>query len=189
MPKSLTPDRSDYFVVVSGLPASGKTTLANRLAPVLDLPVLDKDQLLTSLFARRGVGDQTWRQRLSRESDGLLREKALASRGALLVSFWHLSGMPGGSGTPVEWLSQLRGQVIHLWCRCSPEIAAERFFRRQRHPGHLDHERTHKKTLSEFIALSHFEPGDFGKLVEVDTTGEPNIASLAESIRRLALDE
>jgi predicted kinase len=33
------------FVVVSGLPASGKTTIARALAPLLDLPIFDKDEV------------------------------------------------------------------------------------------------------------------------------------------------
>jgi hypothetical protein len=43
-----TMDRT--FVVVSGLPASGKTTLARRLADGLGLPLLDKDDILDRLF-------------------------------------------------------------------------------------------------------------------------------------------
>ena len=45
------------FVVVSGLPASGKTTLARRLASVLELPLIDKDDILDRLFAERGIGN------------------------------------------------------------------------------------------------------------------------------------
>jgi shikimate kinase len=34
------------FVVISGLPRSGKTTLGRRLAPALNLPFIDKDDIL-----------------------------------------------------------------------------------------------------------------------------------------------
>ena len=47
------------FVVVSGLPASGKTTLAKSLALALGLRLLDKDDILESLFGpRSGVGER-----------------------------------------------------------------------------------------------------------------------------------
>jgi dephospho-CoA kinase len=48
------------FVVVSGLPGSGKTTLGRRLAPALDLPLIDKDDILNRLFESKGIGTWTW---------------------------------------------------------------------------------------------------------------------------------
>src|SRR6185503_9635379 len=57
------------YVIVSGLPASGKSTLARRLAPLLSLPVLDKDDILEALFSSLGVGDAAWRAKLSRSAD------------------------------------------------------------------------------------------------------------------------
>ena len=68
------------FVVISGLPGSGKTTLAWQLASLLDLPVSDKDSILEDLFDSKGVGDAAWRRILSRESDRILQ--AQASTGA-----------------------------------------------------------------------------------------------------------
>src|SRR5262245_15783008 len=126
------------FVVISGLPGSGKTTLAWQLASVLDLPIIDKDAILECLFGSKGVGDAAWRRMLSRESDTMLEAQATASEGAILVSFWHLPGMASDSGTPTAWLSKLASRIVNVHCVCEPEIAAERFLRRRRHPGHLD---------------------------------------------------
>ncbi len=78
------------FVVMSGLPGRGKTTLARRLAPHLSLPVIDKDEILERLFESQGSGDASWRRRLSRESDALLQAHATNSDGAILVSHWRL---------------------------------------------------------------------------------------------------
>jgi len=44
------------FVVVSGLPCSGKSTLARRLALALDLPVIDKDDIRIGCSKPGGSG-------------------------------------------------------------------------------------------------------------------------------------
>ena len=91
------------FIVISGLPGSGKSTLGQYLAKGLGLRVLDKDAILERLFEAKGVGDIEWRRMLSRESDIILQAEATASDGAVLVSHWRLPGMPLNSGTPTDW--------------------------------------------------------------------------------------
>ncbi|WP_245771051.1 AAA family ATPase [Actinacidiphila guanduensis] len=49
------------FVVVSGLPASGKSTLARGLAGRLGLPLIEKDAILESLYNSLGIGGHAWR--------------------------------------------------------------------------------------------------------------------------------
>ena len=66
------------FVVMSGLPASGKSRLGAAIAPLLGLALLDKDDFLETLFERDGTGDAAWRERLSRRSDDLFRAEAMA---------------------------------------------------------------------------------------------------------------
>ena len=45
------------FVVIWGLQASGKTRLARRLEPAMNLPLIDKDDILDRLFESKGIGD------------------------------------------------------------------------------------------------------------------------------------
>jgi glucokinase len=156
-----------YYVVVSGLPGSGKSTLARQLAVALDLPLLDKDTILESLFELKGVG---CRRELSRESDVMLQAEAMASEGAVLVSHWRLPGMPLNSGTPTTWLSKLSDRVVNVHCQCPAEVAAERFCRRMRHPGHGDHERSHAEILASIRELAGFGRLHVGPRVEVDTS-------------------
>ena len=78
-----------HFVVVSGLPGSGKSTLARRLASALNLPLIDKDEILDRLFDSKGVGDSTWRRTLSRESDVILQREAVSLDGAVLAAGWN----------------------------------------------------------------------------------------------------
>ena len=86
------------IVVISGMPASGKTSLARRLAPVIGLPIVDKDVILEILFDALGTGDAEWRQFLSRSSDNVLRRIAQAHSSVILTSFWrHLKSRECGS--------------------------------------------------------------------------------------------
>ena len=168
------------FLVISGLPGSGKSSLAHRLAPLLALPVIDKDDILEELFEAKGVGDDAWRRALSRESDRILRQRAEDSHRAVLVSFWRLPGMIEGSGTPTEWLSD---NSLHLRCLCRPEVAAARFSRRHRHPGHRDKARSFEQILESIRAVSRLGTLELKPRIDVDTSGEPELENLLQRIR------
>ncbi|MFB7516280.1 AAA family ATPase [Streptomyces sp. NPDC056144] len=152
------------FVVVSGLPASGKTTLARGLAAELGFPLVDKDVVLESLYDSLGVGDQAWRHRLSRAADGVLYALAADAGRAVLVNWWHRDSSPAR-------LRSLGGRLVEVHCACDVEVVAERFRARERHPGHLDRELT-PEALRERIAGWAARPGPLGAggpVVVVDT--------------------
>jgi hypothetical protein len=170
------------FVVVSGFPGSGKSTLARRLAPKLNLPLIDKDTILEKLLDVSGTGDRAQRRKLSRESDLSFREEALGSSGAVLVSHWHLEGMPSDSGTPTEWLLDRSHCVVNVHCICTAELAAERMFRRKRHPGHCDEERSYQDVLDSILSVACMTPLGIGQRFEIDTSQESDINVLARKI-------
>jgi hypothetical protein len=173
--------RRRRFVVVSGLPGSGKTTLARQLAP--NLPLIDKDEILDGLFDSKGVGDAQWRRALSRESDMILQREVASLDGAVLVSFWRLDGMAADSGTPTEWLRQLpNAVVVNLWCNCAAETAAERFVQRRRHPGHLDSMASYGDLLASLRKLSGLGPLGIDPRIDVCTAQEPDLDELVRRI-------
>jgi glucokinase len=172
------------FVVISGLPGSGKTTLGRRLAPLLDLPMIDKDDILNRLFESNGVGNAAWRRALSREADEILRREAASSAGAILVSFWRLSGMPPDSGTPIDWLASPSHRLVNVHCVCEPDVAAGRFVDRRRHPGHLDGESSASEVLASLRGLARLPPLDIAPRIDVDTSAAPDATAVARQISR-----
>lgn len=90
------------FVVVSGSPASGKSTLGRRLAEALTLEFIDKDDHLERLFDRTMPRDRAEKLRLSRQADASFRSEVEASSGAVVVSFWRRPELGQEFGTPLS---------------------------------------------------------------------------------------
>lgn len=157
------------FVVVTGLPASGKSTVGRAIAAGLSLPFLDKDEFLESLFPVAGPHDVDDRQKLSRLADESFRSQALAGSGAVLASWWRHPCSSVESGTPSDWLALLPGPLVEVHCLCDPVVAVERFLARKRHPGHLDGQRAYAQLLAQFREQSPLGPLGVGSLVEVNT--------------------
>jgi len=170
------------FVIVSGIPASGKSTLGRQLAAELRLSFHDKDDILEQLFEGEGTGDAAWRQRLSRRSDEELRRRVRSAAGAVVVSFWRTARTRPGSGTPVEWLRELPGRVCEVRCRCDPAIAATRFAGRRRHAGHLDGQKPAVDAV-EFGHLASAGPLGVGEMMVVDTTAPCDLGSIVAEFR------
>ena len=152
------------------------------MAPALNLPLIDKDDILDWLFASKGVGDAAWRRTLSRECDVILQHEATNSSGAILASFWRLPGMPTDSGTPTDWLDAPSHHVVNVHCACELEVAASRFFQRRRHPGHLDGESSAAEVLVSLRTLTQLPPLDIGQRIDVDTSQGPNLTDVVRAI-------
>jgi predicted kinase len=172
------------FIVMTGLPASGKTTLGLAIANELMLPILDKDAVLEALFDACGVSTQQDRLRLSRESDHVLEAAARESDGAVIASFWRRDDTSITSGTPTEWLSDLPdATLVEVVCQCSPAVAADRFRARVRHPGHFDAGVDPNELLSGYELLAEAGPVTDGAVVRVDTEGRVDVPAVCAEIR------
>ena len=170
------------FVVVSGIPGSGKTTLGRKLAEALRLPFYDKDEILEGLFESEGIGDLAWRRKLSRKSDEELIRRVVASTGAVIVSFWQTAMTGKESGTPVGWIRKLPGKVVELHCVCDPKVAAVRFNERRRHAGHLDNRKPAADPVN-FALLATAGPLELGSVRRIDTSGEYDLQTIVTDLR------
>jgi len=174
------------FVVVSGLPGSGKSSLGRELAPRLGVSLIDKDDFLEELFDRYATVDAELRYRLSRQADDDMQRVAEASTGAVVVSFWRREELSTSAGSPTGWLRSMPN-VIEVYCACSPSIAAGRVLARRRHQGHGDAYRSPDEIASQFAALAALGPLAIGEPVRVDTEIRVDVdAVIAELTARYA---
>lgn len=175
--------RMPCFVVVSGLPASGKSTLALRLGGELGLPVLDKDAILEALFERSPVVSGEHRSALSREADSLMRQQAGSLQQAILVSWWRHPASTESTGTDVGWLRELGTQVIEVHIDCPPDLAAVRFVRRRRHPGHLDGRWDEHTLRDAFARHARLGPLGLGVCIDAAPDVDAGFAGVFDSLR------
>jgi predicted kinase len=159
------------LVLVTGPPASGKTTLARPLAHHLGLPLLGKDTIKEALFDTLGTGDRAWSRRLGAASYAVLLELALELPAAVLDANFYPDHGPG--------LLQACQRPIEIFCRCPAAVVERRFIRRAaaRHPGHVDHVLDAQLKAALDGAVSPLGLG--GPVLEVDTSGPVNVAAVA----------
>ena len=164
------------FVVVSGPPASGKSTLAPLLAQQLELPLLAKDTIKDALITALGADDVEASRRLGRASVAVLYALAAASPvGAVLETVLFRS-------VASAELRRLPGTVIEVFCCCDRDTALRRYRQRAgtRHAGHFDAQRT----VEELWNTDNAEPVAGGwPVLEVDTTRTVGLDRLVNRIR------
>jgi len=166
------------FVVVSGPPGSGKTTLARTIAPVLGLPLIAKDTIKQALMTVLPVPDIETSRSIGRASVAALLAVASETSGAVLESVWHRS-------RSLADLGRLPGNIVEVFCRCDPRTAQERYALRAgtRDAGHFDAVRTPGELWNDEVA----RPVAGGwPVIEVSTTGPIDVESLIVRIATVA---
>jgi len=176
---------SRYCIVVTGLPASGKTTMGRIVADHLGIPFIDKDDFLETLFEQRGIGNNQWRQLMSREADRHFIAAAQAETRAVLIAHWRPPGLKAQFGTPTDWLSDHFEKVIELHCRCPVEIAAQRFAQRDRHPGHVDKARSLDQISEWLCDYNQYLPLRLQCWTEIDTSTQRSNQILLDELKQM----
>lgn len=161
-----------FFLIVSGLPCTGKTTIAEWLAVELNLPLMTKDGIKGLLLTALGWKDRDWSKRLSYASVELLlyiSETQLAAGNSLIID---CNFQPGLAAPRLRDMKvKYSATFCQIFCRAESDVLYQRFKTRTgtRHPGHAD-----EQYLDEFhLLLDHAsqEAMDLGcPVVVLDTT-------------------
>ena len=161
-------------IIVTGPPATGKTTIGRQIANTLGLPFINKDGIKELLFDTLGWSDVEWSKRLGAASYAILYhliEAELAAGASFVVeSNFH----PAYDN---ERLTALRARYdfvpFQVLCIADGDILYERFKARSesgdRHPGHRD-EMRHGE-FEEILKRGRHDPLEIGgETFELDMT-------------------
>ena len=164
------------FVIVSGPPASGKSTLAPRIAEHLRLPLIAKDTIKDALMLVLPIPDVETSRQIGRGAVlAMLAVAANSPIGAVIESNFYRS-------VAAEQLGKLPGTVVEVFCRCDEAIARERYAMRSgsRHAGHFDNVRSADELWNDEVA----QPVAGGwPVFEVDTNRSVEVDEVVSFIR------
>lgn len=176
-------------IIVSGPPASGKTTLARQFARELKLPLIYKDGIKETLFDSLGWQDRAWSKRLGIATYHLLYyflEVELAAGLSLVV---ESNFAPVATDEFKRIREKYPFRAVQVMCQADGPTLVERYQARAndpgRHPGHVD-----LKTLPEIepiLRQGRLKPLELGgETIEIDTTDFSKI-NVAGTVARLRI--
>jgi predicted kinase len=133
--------RQAHLILVTGLPGTGKSTLARTLAGHYRMPLICKDAIKEPLFDTFGVSDRDDSRRLSNASFAVmfsvLRDCAAAGTDVIIEGNFR----PGEHERP---LLESSARIAQILCSVAEPVRIERLKARatdpSRHPGHRDAE-------------------------------------------------
>ena len=132
-----------YLIVVSGAPASGKTTISRRLEVDLSVPLIAKDDIKEMLFDHLEQHDRDWSTTEGKMAIAMM----YAGAEVLLAEGYHVMIESSfNRDYSIDEIDTVCGRtganVIEVYCRLDHTLRQERWTARtlsgDRHPGHLD---------------------------------------------------
>jgi predicted kinase len=166
------------LVAVTGMPSSGKTTVAEGLARRLRLPLIAKDEIKESLYETLGADDVDASARLGVAAYALIfalaRSMLDSGVSAIVEANFFEDQKELFESLPAH-------RFVEIHCHAPLDVLTERYASRSRHPGHHDAEKI--KELPLRMASGVHDALDLpGALIELDTTRPVDLDALATRV-------
>lgn len=181
-----SPAKTPLLIIVTGPPASGKSTLGKQIAAGLGLPYLAKDDIKETLYDSLGRIERAISGKLGQASMRLLytvaRRVMEAGVGVVIEANFECGVSEGDLSS---MLSLENAIMIH--CAAPDAELTERYAERaesdERHPVHSGAGGT--RELEKDMARGVYEPLDLDlPVIRVDTSGDAD-PSVAEIVSRI----
>ena len=170
-------------ILVNGVPASGKSTVAKAISQCAGWPLLALDTVKEALFAQLGTGDRDHNRLFGKASYKAIFAVAadFPTDSTIVIDAWF-----GFQPTDVL-IAHLQcagvSNVIEVWCHAPPEVVGERYRARlaSRPEGHLG-----ASYIPELVALAaRAAPIGGCPVVDVDTMRPLEAPALVARLKAL----
>lgn len=172
-------------VLVNGLPAAGKSTLAPPLASALELPLLSKDVIkethadVLGSDPPPGLTQREWNRRLgTAASQTMWALLGTSAPGAVLENSWR------ADVRELVEAGLCRAGVDHVaevWCEAPLDVLRSRFARRWASSHAIHGVEPDEDEWAQMV--QHAEPLGLGPVLRLDTSGHVDLGSVVEWCR------
>ena len=170
-------------ILVSGAPASGKSTLARALAEIFGYPLISKDTIKESLFD--SLGAHLGRNLDAPEISRLLSRSAMEMLWSLAPGCLQVileANFRPRSDYERERIAALQGRKLEIHCHCTLQEASRRFRERATRAGH--HPAHSMKVMAVELLEEYERPIGLCPVIDVDTELQVDPQEVANRIRQ-----
>lgn len=131
------------LIIITGLPCTGKTTIARELSKLHELPVFSKDDFKELMFDHLGYSNREQSKAYGKATYPILYHLADQMMAAKKPFILESNFSREFGSEPLSNLKEKYGyKVVILDVQCDGEVLFQRFLKRsesgKRHPGHND---------------------------------------------------
>ena len=198
-----------YCILVAGMPASGKSTVAEKIAEALEIPMLSKDAIKEVLFDDLGFHGREEKVRLGVAAMHILYDTAAqlmkAGKPFILENNFEDASIPG----IMALLETHHYTAVTVRLTGDPEVIYRRFAARDlsdtRHRGHVVNDcypeppgapqenptrKSYEQFLDDIAARGYTRFQANGPVLEVDVTdlSRLDVPALVDALRKLLRD-